>query len=89
MDWIGPRSSPDISGVRIVGDLLLDEQARVADIVADLFHCPDAVRVDRRASPESGYRALHVVITRDGLLAEIQIRTELHPVRSSTWRRTY
>ena len=33
--------------------------------------------VDRRATPSHGYRAVHVIVSMDRHLAEVQVRTEL------------
>ncbi|WP_158603053.1 nucleotidyltransferase family protein [Jiangella rhizosphaerae] len=77
----------DISGVRIVGDLVLSEQDVVANHLIDLFECQDAKPVDRRAEPMSGYRALHIVIVSDGLPVEVQIRTELQALWADLYER--
>ncbi len=33
--------------------------------------------VDRRVKPSHGYRAVHVIVSVDGILVEVQVRTEL------------
>ena len=67
----------DIAGCRIiVADIA--EQESVVNSLKDLF--PQAIVVDRREKPSHGYRAVHVVVTRDGKLIEIQVRTSLQHV---------
>lgn len=74
---IGLANVRDVAGVRIVGDFTLGEQDLIASAIAGGFGCPDAKRIDRRAAPESGYRALHLALPVMGVLVEVQIRTRL------------
>lgn len=78
----------DIAGVRLVGDFTLTEQTRVAERVRDVLDCPDAALVDRREVPESGYRALHVIATVNGISVEVQIRTRLQGLWADVFERT-
>jgi len=77
----------DVSGVRIVGDMLLSEQNRIGEHLRGVFELPESAVIDRRAQPESGYRALHVSVAWDGLLAEVQIRTELQAAWADIYER--
>jgi putative GTP pyrophosphokinase len=62
----------DIAGCRLlVTDL--DEQDRVTEAVATTLK--DVAIVDRREKPSHGYRAVHVVVRRQEVLVEIQVRT--------------
>jgi ppGpp synthetase/RelA/SpoT-type nucleotidyltranferase len=62
----------DIAGCRIVVPGIAD-QDRVVEALRSLF---DNVSVaDRRSRPSNGYRAVHVIVSRDGKLIEIQVRT--------------
>jgi hypothetical protein len=64
----------DIAGCRlIVADIA--EQESVTQSLMGLF--PQAVVIDRREKPSYGYRAVHVVVSHDGKLIEIQARTSL------------
>jgi ppGpp synthetase/RelA/SpoT-type nucleotidyltranferase len=65
----------DIAGARVVADITRDEQDKVVASVRNLY--PGAREIDRRARPSFGYRAVHVVVTVEGRLVEIQVRTEL------------
>ena len=65
----------DIAGLRIVRDLSRTEQDALVEQIAARF--PDSKVVDRRAQPSHGYRAVHVIVSLDRHLAEVQIRTEL------------
>lgn len=63
----------DVAGVRVVCEMTIDEQTRMAERVGALFE--DSKTIDRRAKPSFGYRAVHVVAKVDGLLVEVQVRT--------------
>lgn len=65
----------DVAGMRIVQDMTVEEQDRLAAQVLELF--PGAKLIDRRAKPSFGYRAVHIVAKVDGRLVEIQLRTQL------------
>jgi ppGpp synthetase/RelA/SpoT-type nucleotidyltranferase len=73
------KTIQDLAGARVVLDADLDEQdALVRDFCEHLgtLGCTHQV-IDRRASPRSGYRAVHVVAkVADGLPVEVQFRTE-------------
>lgn len=64
----------DIAGCRLVVPDIPAEDMVVARLM-QLFD--DAVVIDRRGEPSYGYRAVHVIVERDGRLIEIQIRTSL------------
>jgi putative GTP pyrophosphokinase len=64
----------DIAGCRIiVADIA--EQDSVTQSLKGLF--TQAIIVDRREKPSHGYRAVHIIVTYDGRLIEIQVRTSL------------
>ena len=54
------------------------EQERVIVSLCNAF--PEATVVDRRANPNYGYRAIHVIARISGKLVEIQVRTVLQHV---------
>ena len=71
----------DIAGTRIVvPDIAM--QVVAAGVVRETFPewDPRVARDTREHGDEYGYRALHLVVTLDGRLAEIQIRTEAQDV---------
>jgi ppGpp synthetase/RelA/SpoT-type nucleotidyltranferase len=64
----------DIAGCRVVvADVA--EQERVIGSLREVF--PGVSVVDRRANPNYGYRAVHVIPRISGKLIEIQVRTPL------------
>lgn len=63
----------DIAGVRIVQDMDLNEQDALVDRLRREF--PGAKKVDRRATPTFGYRAVHVIVRIGRCNCEIQVRT--------------
>lgn len=65
----------DVAGVRVEGAMTLTEQDEIAARITSLFEA--SRQTDRRVTPVQGYRALHVIVTHDGLPCEIQIRTHL------------
>jgi ppGpp synthetase/RelA/SpoT-type nucleotidyltranferase len=65
----------DIAGVRIVRDMTLSEQSRLARQVHSSF--AKAIVDDLRHGPHHGYRAVHVVAQVSAYPVEIQIRTDL------------
>jgi ppGpp synthetase/RelA/SpoT-type nucleotidyltranferase len=72
----------DLAGIRIVGALRSYEQDRLAEEIARRFP-PDprpARIVDRRANPSHGYRAVHVIVSLDGITIEVQVRTFMQHV---------
>lgn len=77
----------DVAGVRVVGDLLLSEQDAIARHLLGVFGGAATSLVDRRAEPESGYRALHVVVQCHELPVEVQIRTDLQAMWADLYER--
>jgi ppGpp synthetase/RelA/SpoT-type nucleotidyltranferase len=65
----------DIAGARVVLDISRSEQDDLVRSIVELF--PSAKVVDRRAKPSHGYRAVHVIVSMDDRLVEVQVRTEL------------
>lgn len=67
----------DVVGGRVV--VVGDRFAQVELLIAIFEHFKDNQPrlIDRLGDPRCGYRALHVQIKRDGVRAEIQIRTHL------------
>lgn len=72
----------DLAGIRIVGALRFDEQDRIAGEIARRFPADprEARIVDRRANPSHGYRAVHVIVSLDGVTIEVQVRTMMQHV---------
>ena len=73
------KSMQDIAGMRIVGDFNRIAQDKISASISELFSNgarPPKI-VDRRISPSSGYRAVHLVVHVDSVPVEIQIRTRL------------
>jgi putative GTP pyrophosphokinase len=65
----------DIAGCRIIVADIAAQNSAVERIVAAF---PSATTVaDRRKNPSHGYRAVHVVVHHEGMLVEVQCRTEL------------
>jgi Region found in RelA / SpoT proteins len=69
----------DLAGIRIVGSMSLDMQDQVAAEVAARFPADprEARIIDRREETSHGYRAVHVVVSLDGVSIEVQVRTLL------------
>lgn len=65
----------DLAGARVVTDSTLREQDTIVALLAGEFEKPRLV--DRRESPSSGYRAVHLIAQVDGKPIEIQVRTRL------------
>lgn len=64
----------DIAGCR----LIVTDTRQQDQVVASLCeYFLSASVVDRRVRPSYGYRAVHVIVKKDGKLIEVQIRTEL------------
>jgi hypothetical protein len=80
----------DIAGARLIltGSRREQDEA-VNDIVAWFRRkgCKVQDPIDRRKSPSSGYRAVHVVVVIDGVPAEIQVRTELQDLWAQAYER--
>lgn len=64
----------DIAGCRLVVDNV-EAQDRTIQQLRDLF--PRTTTSDRRATPSHGYRAVHVIVSSNDVLVEIQVRTAL------------
>ena len=75
----------DIAGLRIVRDMELREQDALVQQLAGVF--PGAKVVDRRSRPSHGYRAVHVIVTVDGHLVEIQVRTYIQDLWAQAMER--
>ncbi|MFJ8957459.1 hypothetical protein ACIRO1_45965 [Streptomyces sp. NPDC102381] len=73
--WL--KSIQDLAGLRIVVEGGLADQDRVAGEILQRFaDCPKPPKkIDRRADPRQGYRAVHVIVFPDGMPVEVQIRT--------------
>jgi len=67
----------DLAGIRVVGAFSVADQDRLAEEICDRFPSdPRAPKLrDRRAEPSHGYRALHAIVSLDGVTIEIQVRT--------------
>jgi hypothetical protein len=72
-------SIQDFAGARIVIDGTRQDQDQAVDRIMEAFQtCPRAPqKVDRRAQPSHGYRAVHVIVYTDAVPVEIQIRTKM------------
>lgn len=72
----------DLAGIRIVGSFTLAEQDRLVEEITGRFPADprDPKIVDRRAEPSHGYRAVHVIVSLDGISIEIQVRTFMQHV---------
>ncbi len=78
-DGRGLSTIQDLAGVRvIVGGGRIGQDATAAALIEAFSSAERSAKViDRRADPRSGYRAVHLVISIDGLPVEIQLRTDL------------
>ena len=76
----------DIAGVRIVGDFTLSEEDLIVRHLVDSLD-PHAKVIDRRAEPQAGYRAVHVVVTSHEAFVEIQVRTDLQAIWAEVYER--
>ncbi|MDR2985832.1 MAG: hypothetical protein LBV34_13430 [Nocardiopsaceae bacterium] len=67
----------DLAGFRLVGMIDSAAQDRLFQEITKRFPADPRPprRVDRRAQPSHGYRALHAEVSFDGVSMEIQIRT--------------
>jgi ppGpp synthetase/RelA/SpoT-type nucleotidyltranferase len=72
----------DLAGIRVVAAVTYAQQdGLVAEIVRRFPPDPREARVvDRRASPSHGYRAVHVIVSLDGVSIEIQVRTVMRHI---------
>ena len=65
----------DIAGVRVEAEMSLTQQDRLVHLISQTLAEFDPRIRDLRATPHSGYRAVHVWIRAYGGPAEIQVRT--------------
>jgi putative GTP pyrophosphokinase len=65
----------DIAGCRIIVSDIAAQNIAIERIIAAVPE--SATVVDRRKNPSHGYRAVHIVIRVNGVLIEVQCRTEL------------
>lgn len=72
----------DLAGIRVVAGVSFGQQDALAAEIAQRFPAdPREPRVvDRRARPSYGYRAVHVIVSLDGVNIEVQVRTYLQHV---------
>lgn len=75
----------DLAGVRVDADMVLTQQTNLAQEIAEYFGAAPATIKDIRATPHSGYRAVHVWLALPAGRVEVQIRTLLQ----SEWANTY
>jgi ppGpp synthetase/RelA/SpoT-type nucleotidyltranferase len=64
----------DIAGCRVVVRGLAEQNRAVTDLTT-IFE--NATIVDRRERPSHGYRAIHVIVKKNGKLVEVQVRSAL------------
>jgi ppGpp synthetase/RelA/SpoT-type nucleotidyltranferase len=76
----------DLVGVRIVGEMTLDQQDQLANEFVEKLGIKTEL-VDRRIKPNNGYRALHIEVKLDGITGEIQIRTPLQSAWADSFER--
>jgi ppGpp synthetase/RelA/SpoT-type nucleotidyltranferase len=69
----------DLAGMRVVVHGTRADQDEVVRRISALFREPGrrAKRIDRRADPRQGYRAVHLEVHSEGVLIEVQVRTRL------------
>lgn len=81
----GLSSINDLVGARVV----VGESRRIQDMVRDrlLQEFPGARAIDRRVTPSSGYRAVHVVVSIEDAKVEVQVRTTLQHQWAETYER--
>jgi ppGpp synthetase/RelA/SpoT-type nucleotidyltranferase len=72
----------DLAGIRIVGPFSFADQDRIVAEIAQRFPADPRTPkiIDRRVNPSHGYRAVHVVVTLDGVTIEVQVRTLMQHV---------
>lgn len=75
----------DLAGVRVDADMALTQQTELAQEVAEHFGAARAKIKDLRATPHSGYRAVHVWLALPAGRVEVQIRTRAQ----SEWANAY
>jgi ppGpp synthetase/RelA/SpoT-type nucleotidyltranferase len=86
---MGFKGMQDIAGARLVVEGNHSVQDEVVSKIIDHFSTDDRPprTIDRRQKPSWGYRAVHVIVTVDGLPAEVQVRTQLQDVWAQTVER--
>lgn len=79
----------DLAGFRLVGAFDFETQDRLYDEIAARFPADPrpSKRLDRRAAHSHGYRALHAVVSFDGVNIEIQLRTVLQHIWANLMER--
>jgi ppGpp synthetase/RelA/SpoT-type nucleotidyltranferase len=65
----------DLAGLRLVGEMTLNEQDELIAQVLEAF--PGSKLDDLRTDPSYGYRGVHVILKIDDYPVELQIRTTL------------
>jgi ppGpp synthetase/RelA/SpoT-type nucleotidyltranferase len=74
----------DIVGCRIVIPNSLEIQDLVVGQILALHLNSDFRVIDRRVLPNHGYRAVHIELRRDGLISEVQVRTQVQDLWATT-----
>ena len=74
----------DIIGCRIVIPNSLEIQDSVVDEILALHSNGKFRVIDRRVLPNHGYRAVHIELRQDGLISEVQVRTQLQDLWATT-----
>jgi ppGpp synthetase/RelA/SpoT-type nucleotidyltranferase len=63
----------------------LSEQDHLVSQIAGLF--PGAKKVDRRKRPSHGYRAVHLIVSVERRVVEIQVRTAMQDLWAQAMER--
>lgn len=73
------KSVQDVAGARVVVDGGRVNQDRAVTCIVSAFESAGDVSkvLDRRATPNHGYRAVHVIVAHQELPVEVQVRTPL------------
>jgi ppGpp synthetase/RelA/SpoT-type nucleotidyltranferase len=74
----------DVIGCRIVIPNSLEIQDLVVDEILALHPNGKFRVIDRRVLPNHGYRAVHIELRRDGLISEVQVRTQVQDLWATT-----
>jgi ppGpp synthetase/RelA/SpoT-type nucleotidyltranferase len=75
----------DIAGLRIVSEVDITSQDEIVSRIVASF--PVTKVIDRRRNPTHGYRAVHVIVTFDRHLVEIQVRTQMQDIWAQAMER--
>lgn len=79
----------DLAGLRVVVDGSRADQDVVVARLGALFAAQGVVkRIDRRADPRQGYRAVHLEVRHEGVTVELQVRTALQHQWAEVFERT-